>query len=232
MKEIDLLPEWYKKDKKRKLDYRKQYALLAFCVVALFSVSFLLESTVSKASANLSSLKQRAKNARITAKGFEELNQEVEQLQKKANILDYINPRISISNVLAEISYLVDDNVAFNNLEFYAEILSQKYENKKNDKKYVVRLENKKANRKNISLFGDVRYKILVSGIAADAGNVADLICALDESPYFTQVTPLYSRHKMLNLTGNLRNEKLEITEFELRLYLANYQKKTKQKNG
>ena len=91
---------------------------------------------------------------------------------------------------------------------------------------------------------GDVRFKIVMRGIAADAGDVAALVCKLEDSPYFCQVVPSFSRNaevKAANYTSgqgsakaseevpgareNIRepDKSVQVSEFEISCYLANY---------
>jgi hypothetical protein len=89
---------------------------------------------------------------------------------------------------------------------------------------------------------GDVRFKVVIGGVAADASDVAALICSLEDSPYFYQVVPSFSRTAVITQTGNSSfhskinnenskgivqqnkgNNQIQISEFEISSYLANY---------
>jgi hypothetical protein len=62
-----------------------------------------------------------------------------------------------------------------------------------------------------------------MSGITADSSNVGELICRLEDSPYFCRVIPSFSRtagqRKIARQVGG--NDKA--VEFEIVSYLANY---------
>jgi hypothetical protein len=71
---------------------------------------------------------------------------------------------------------------------------------------------------------GNVGFKVLLSGVAADASEVAKLICKLEESPYFRQIYPLFSRNAMIKTGNETVGETLQVTKFEISCHLANYQ--------
>jgi hypothetical protein len=87
---------------------------------------------------------------------------------------------------------------------------------------------------------------VVIAGVAADTRDVADLISKLEESPYFFQVVPSFSKSTKLEVKGRpstsaatdavrrateTRSEvsdagkSLQATEFEINCYLANYRK-------
>jgi len=63
----------------------------------------------------------------------------------------------------------------------------------------------------------------VISGVASDASYVADLVCKLEDSPYFCQVIPSFSRNREIKVETGVAEENLRISEFEIRCYLANY---------
>ena len=75
-------------------------------------------------------------------------------------------------------------------------------------------------------LLGQVRFKITVGGLAANASDVANLIVKLEESPYFCLVYPAYSRSKRMPVPGS-SNKYRNVSEFEIACYLANYRQGT-----
>jgi hypothetical protein len=74
---------------------------------------------------------------------------------------------------------------------------------------------------------GDVRFKVVLSGVAADASEVAELICRLEESRYFRQVYPSFSRGVKMKTSSNVAGESLQMTKFEISCHLANYQQQS-----
>jgi hypothetical protein len=76
----------------------------------------------------------------------------------------------------------------------------------------------------------------LLGGVAVDSGEVAELVCRLEDSPYFCLVCPSFSRNRGFktgnNSERNNPNSKngvsagegnFQTSEFEIGCYLANY---------
>jgi hypothetical protein len=91
---------------------------------------------------------------------------------------------------------------------------------------------------------GNVRFRVAIAGVAADAGDVGALMCKLEDSPYFWQVVLAYSRdtsiksqtsgpvamasemkEKTADTKDNVRQADAAVraSEFEIHCYLANY---------
>lgn len=70
---------------------------------------------------------------------------------------------------------------------------------------------------------GDVRFKVVINGVAEDASNVAQLICDLENSPYFCLIYPSFSRNAEVKTTSSSDGKQLQVTEFEVSCYIANY---------
>ena len=83
-----------------------------------------------------------------------------------------------------------------------------------------------------------MRFRVVIGGVAADASDVAALICMLEDSPYFCKVVPSFSRTIVINVAGNPsfnsestnetvqkneKNKQIKVSEFEISTYLANY---------
>ena len=102
------------------------------------------------------------------------------------------------------------------------------------------------SNKKELPL-GNVRFKVVIAGVAVDASDVATLMCKLEDSPYFRQVVLAYSRGDAeIGIEGasssfvetevaegagkskdrvreSVVRDKIQINEFEINCYLANY---------
>ena len=70
---------------------------------------------------------------------------------------------------------------------------------------------------------GDVRFKVVMSGVASNARDVGELICRLEDSPYFCQVIPSFSRNKKIKTKSITSGRDFPVSEFKLSCYLANY---------
>ena len=143
---------------------------------------------------------------------FAEVESEVAELKNKRMVLEAVSSKIDVAGVLAEISFLVNENIALSKVEFKAEKFGGKGTSKGGSTVRSVSADKSNA------LPDDVRFKILIRGIAADSGNVAKLICRLEDSPYFCQVYPSFSKNRKLKADSDY-----QASEFEIVSYLANY---------
>jgi hypothetical protein len=219
MKEIDFLPAWYKSSRRRQIGYRTQYAGLGGLLAAMLIWNFVAMHSVSKAMVELTHAGLESASAARAAHEFAEIKDEAAQLQEKARTIEAIDSRIDVANVLAEISFLVGKKIVLSKVEFAAE----KFEGKKKEKPGG-RAVGGNLGDKESPLLGDVRFKVLISGVASDAGDVASLICDLEDSPYFCQAIPLFTRNKEMKTAGGADGEKFQVSEFEISCNLANYQ--------
>jgi len=108
----------------------------------------------------------------------------------------------------------------------------------------VVRAVGTRLDDKKVLPLGNVRFRVVITGVAADAGDVGALMCKLEDSPYFWQVVLAYSRdtgitsrsagpartaaevkEKTAETNDNVRQADVSVraSEFEIHCYLANY---------
>jgi len=222
MKEIDFLPEWYKNSRRRQISYRTQYIALGCVFVMMVGWNFLASRSVSKAATELAQLKSKRAEAESASGEFARIESEVLRLQEKANILEEIDSKINVANVLAEMSFLIGEEIVLGKVELVAERFEDKHEGKL-DGSSVVRAARAKFGGKPDLLPGAVRFKVVIGGIAADAADVAELICKLEDSPYFWLVYPSFSRSRTIKTKAGAAGEDYKVTEFEISCYLANY---------
>jgi hypothetical protein len=244
MKEIDFLPEWYKSGRRRQLSYRTQYIALGGIFVVMMVWNFSASHTISKAKAKYAQMATEQAQAKKVSAKFAMLQSQLRGFQKKAEAIEEIDSKIDVASVLAEISFLIDEKIVLSRIEFVSEKFTDKRTTKASEHTgAVVRAIPGKLKKQELPL-GDVRFKIVIGGVAADASDVAALICKLEDSPYFCQVVPSFSRNtEIKNLSGssfgrrtdfmqeiedveeNYREEEenIQVSEFEIICYLANY---------
>ena len=222
MKEIDFLPEWYKSGRRRQISYRAQYIALGGIFVVIVVWNFIATHSISKATAAVAAEAARQAEAENVSREFARIKSQVTQLQKKAESIEEIDSKIDVANVLAEMSFLLDEKIVLSKVEFSAERFADKQEGK-TDSSSTVMLARAEFGGKETQPLGDVRFKVVISGIAADASDVAELICRLEDSPYFCQVIPSFSRNKKLKVGMKPAKGDLQVTEFKISCYLANY---------
>ncbi len=235
MKEFDFLPEWYKEDRRRHLHVRRQYLAL----VAVFLVMMILNTTalrrVDKAAAQVVGLENQRAGAEAVIREFDGLTKRLNELKGRANLVEEMDSRVDIAAILAEMSHIVSDSIVLRKVEIQAEPFART-EEREQTKGSVVRLGGKTANSGKEERLGAVKFRIVLTGVAAHPADVPDLVCKLDASQYFQRVhLSFYGSAKAQ--TGAKATPRvpggqavpgvqgdLDVTEFEIVCYLANYQ--------
>ena len=236
MKEIDFLPEWYKSGRRRQVSYRTQYIALVSVFVVMVVWNFIATHSISKVRAQHAQMSTRQAEAEGLSAKFAELKGELRGLQEKLEFIEEIDSKIDVASVLAEMSFLIDERIVLNKVTFDAEKIEGKKQGEPSPRAVVRAVRTKLSEELKLPL-GDVRFRVVINGVAADASDVASLICKLDDSPYFCQVVLSFSRTAEINVTSNasLRSKrknmnssresvgKIQVSEFEISCYLANY---------
>ncbi len=241
MKEIDFLPEWYKSGQRRQVSYRAQYIALGGVFVVMVVWNFIATHSISKVRAQFAQMATRQTQAEDLSVKLAELKSELRGLQEKTESIEEIDSKIDVAGVLAEMSFLIDEKIVLSKVVFIADKFEDKRQAKLSPRAgTVVRAVRTKLNEKRNLPLGDVRFRVVISGVAADSSHVAVLICRLEDSPYFCQVVPSFSRTavinaasnpsfrsrtKSLNTKGSVQETKgnIRVSEFEISSYLANY---------
>jgi hypothetical protein len=238
VKEIDFLPEWYKNGKRRQIGYRTQYAVLGGVLVVMVVWGLVATYLVSKTGRELAAAQPKQREAELVSQEFDRIQSQVTELQEKADIIAGIDSRINVANVLAELSFLIDEKVVLSRVEMVAERFVEDVEDKGvTDRRASVRVA---SGRRRASEGGQsgpprqVRFKVVINGMAVDAGHVAELISKLEDSPYFCLVYPSFSRNsqikeQMKRSAAGENDQQLpesyQVSEFEISCYLANYRR-------
>ena len=226
MKEIDFLPEWYKSGRKREVGYRTQIIGLGGVLIIMIVWNFVTAHSISKARAVVEQNKPMQAEAKSVSLEFAEIKSEIAGWRKKLKSMEEMNSRIDVSGVLAEMSFLIDDNIVLSHVEFDAERFDNGQQSKAlRSSANVARVAGSRLLGNEKLPLGNVRFKVIIKGVATDASDIAELICKLEESPYFCLVYPLFSRNRKMKV-GPEKN--LPVSEFEISCYLANYQEKKK----
>ena len=214
MKELDFLPEWYRRKNKQKTHYREQYTAIVSLLVVILTWSFFSVSNVMRVEAQCKAL-QNAQVAQIqNTKEVDSIEMELNQLREKAGILKSVDSTITISNVLAELSFLIDGPVVLNKVEITKEKCI--VESGDPTRSPTVRVAIGGSAKKNKEAKKEIyRFKVMLTGVATDATEVAQLVRKLEKSPYFCQVVPGFSRNRIV--------QSHQVSEFEIYCYIANY---------
>jgi Tfp pilus assembly protein PilN len=201
MKEIDFLPDWYKESRRRQLSLRRQYIALGVVFVMMIAWNMIATHMISKAAVELTQTEAERAKAEDMSLEFAKIKEQITELEKKAEFIEQVDSNINVANILAEMSYLIDEKIVLSKVQFIAEKFIDKEKNK--SKTSAVRVVGQNSRQNRGLPVGDVCFKIVVSGIASDASDVADLICSLEDSPYFMQVYPSYSRNIKVRTTAS-----------------------------
>jgi len=250
MKEIDFLPEWYKSGQRRQLSYRTQSLALGGIFVVMMVWSFTTTHSISEANAELAEMGVKQAQAATVSSELSLLRGELREFQKKAASLDQIDSKIDVANVLAELSFLVDKRIVLGKVQMIAEkVADEKESSSPAQTGAIVRVVRENPGKKKDLPLGNVRFRIVAAGVAADASDVAALMCKLEDSPYFCQVVLSFSRNTETQNEKTLQpspeaeaarkepggsgsaaesgtNKKIQVTEFEMTCYLANYKER------
>jgi len=212
MKEIDFIPQWYRDRQKQRVGYHTQYVVIIGIFAAIVLWSFGTCYFVSKAKAQINRIQASlAANADLAAQ-CNQLMTAMSRLRDKAGILDKLDHKTSIANVIGELSFLVPDNVILSKVDIGLERFT---EGVVSANKSHVRLLRRGADAAGAMPAEDSRFKVVLAGIAAGVEDVAALISALEDSSYFCQVVPGFSRAAKV--------KDFIVTEFEISCYLSNY---------
>lgn len=233
MKEIDFIPEWYRSGRQRQISHRAQYAVLGSMVVVMVVWSSILTYLVSRASGELAAAQPKQREAELVSQEFAGIQEQITKLQKKADIMSKIDSRINVANVLAELGFLIDEKVVLNKVEMVAERFAADEGTTGRRASVRVASGNRGGRGASEGNWGnDVRFKVIINGIATDAGCVAELICRLEDSPYFCLVYPSFSRNSQIRGQTSRPSagrsnwqpmENYQVSEFKISCYLANY---------
>lgn len=212
MKEIDFLPQWYKAGRRRKVNYRRQYIVLVGIFVAMVVWSFAASYSVSVSEGHIQVLQNSLDASENVSEKYMNLECTLKGMKSREKIVTELTPQTTYSSIIAELSFLADDNIMLKKLLVQAE----PYKKSSSGNASAVTFANRQDKKVDVMPVKNTRLKVIMMGLAADASNVAILMSNLEESAYFCQVVPGYSRNK--------KDRDVTVTEFEISCYVANYQ--------
>jgi hypothetical protein len=221
MKEIDFLPQWYKSDRRRQFSYRTQYVALVGIFMVMVMWNFITARSISKAGAELTRMQASQAEAESASVKLARVKGELADARKKMKSMEEIDSGIDVAGVLAEMSFLIDERIVLGKVQFIAERFEDKQQATP-DGDFAVRVAGSAIRAKDLLPLGDVRFKVVISGVAADAGDAAALVCGLEDSPYFCNVIPVFLRSRQIRNVSESADV-FRVSEFEISCYLANY---------
>lgn len=223
MKDIDLLPQWYKSSRRKEVGLRGQYIIIGAMLVFMVFWSFMTGGSVSRAQAKLSKQLPEKIKAESVIHKTRQLRQQIDQLQGKAGLLNEIDSGLNIPNVISELSLIVSKNIVLSEVSF----VSQKPKDVRQSQSQAsgIRVASRSSIGQDNVPLGNVQFKITIKGIAADTSDVGELVHKLEQSEYFCSVSLLYSRNRKFSSGVRGNQTEQQVSEFEISCYLANYVK-------
>ncbi|HSV27438.1 MAG TPA: PilN domain-containing protein [Sedimentisphaerales bacterium] len=213
MKEIDFLPQWYNDKKRLKSRYRIQYLGIASLVAVMVAWTAAMSHSISRAERHL----ERVKTSRAaceTTEEFRQMRSHLDTLHIQDGILSEIDQHLSISGAIGELSFLCGNHVRFSRIAITAERFPE-HNPADNLAANTVRAVRDAVKTPSGPHSGDIRFKVTLRGVAADATQVAALIRRLEASAWFRDVTPSFSKNGQVG--------EHVVSEFEITCYVANY---------
>ena len=212
MKEIDFLPEWYKQGRVQQEKHREFYVAIGLIVFIMIAWGIFANGRVVAAKGKNITLKNTKLTRLASETEYSQVESEYEMLKAKCQTIDSIRSHIVVSNVIAELTHLLDNGVILKKLEIKAEPIPEQ------DKKTGVTTVGAQGSDQASIFDKKTRFRIVLTGLAADTTQVAGVINKLEQSKYFFQIVPSYSKNTTVG--------QYQASEFEIICYLANYKLK------
>ncbi|MGA2915083.1 MAG: PilN domain-containing protein [Sedimentisphaerales bacterium] len=209
MKEIDFLPEWYKQGRVQQEKHREFYVAIGLIVFIMAAWGIFANGRVAAAKAKNVSLQNTRLTRTASEAEYNKVESEYEQLKAKYQMTDSIKSHIVVSNVIAELTHLLDSGVILKKLNIKAEPFPEQ------NKKTGITTAGTTSADEALQFAKKVKFKITLTGLAADSTQVAEIINKLEQSKYFFQIVPSFSRNTTIG--------QYQASEFEIVCYLANY---------
>ena len=224
MKEINFIPDWYKSGRKKQIGYRMQYIVIGSIFAVMLVWNVVTSRSVSKAHALLDIPEAERQIQESSSSEYAELTADIDRLKRQASVIEEIDSRISLANILGETSFLIDEKIMLTKLDIFAQKFDLPTKGNGTSGGSVLRKANFASSSGGVSLSGDMRFAVVVKGFAAKPTDVADLVLKFEKSKYFCQVIPSYSRNKVVRRqrTGS-KAENCQVCEFEINCYIADY---------
>ena len=111
MKEIDFLPDWYKQGRLQQKKRREFYIALGLIVFIMAAWSIFANGRAAVVKARNTTL-QNAKLIQMRSDTeYSQAQSEYQQLKSKQQMLDSVKSHIVVSNVIAELTHLLDGGI-------------------------------------------------------------------------------------------------------------------------
>ncbi len=213
MREIDFLPQWYRTGKRRQVSYRAQYLAMGGIIVVMVFWNFMMMYSINISKQELKEYNRQHKQYQVACREHERLSTNLANLQEKSKVLDEVRGGLDVSAVLAELSHLFDGTVVLRQISLAGESFGPADSASK-----LFRRGREKT------MTGDIRYKVVIRGVTVDASDMAQMISQMEDSGYFTQIYPSFSRNTEIQVKTESADARYQANEFEMNCYLANFE--------
>jgi Tfp pilus assembly protein PilN len=221
MKDIDLLPDWYTSGKRKQQSLRSQYLILVGVVVIMNVWNFVAANSLSGTEQRIREDMHKCAKARAVIAKTKEITGRIDELSKKAKLLDAIDSKINIAAVLSELSFLVDGKVVLSDVKFEAQKFNTDVQSSPSAS--GIRVAGASSNKSADTPLGNERFLVTLRGIADQTSDVGKFVRRLEESDYFRDVSLAFSRSKNVKVSAVQSSEQRQVSEFEISCDLANY---------
>jgi hypothetical protein len=143
------------------------------------------------------------------------LENEITSMKEKTALLDDISSRTDLTAILGEIAFLMREDIILSKLSIKNEPIENSNDKGPSKKIAVVQVGKKNKDQTAVAPQSPSRLKVVLTGIAAQPADAADLIARLEETPYFEHVVLVFSKPKTVR--------RQDVTEFEIQCYVADY---------
>jgi Tfp pilus assembly protein PilN len=222
MKDIDLLPEWYTSGKRKQQSLRSQYLVLVGVVVIMNVWNFVAAHSLSGTEQRIREDMHKCAKAQAVIAKTRELTGRIDELSRKAKLLDAIDSKINIATVLSELSFLVDGKIVLSDVKFEAQKFYTGVQGSPSAS--GIRVAGTSSRKSSDKPLGDERFMVTLRGIADQTSDVGKFVRRLEESNYFRDVSLAFSRSKNVRASTGQGGEQRQVSEFEISCDLANYQ--------
>jgi len=214
MKDLDFIPDWYRADQRRKRRYHRMYALLGVLLLVLVGLNVVMGRHVQRVCAEVDTVQAVIDSARLRVDEAATLQNEIMEIDRKGAALKAVAPRTRISAVIAELSHITADNIVLGKLQLVTEPVG-KTSGRQQTPGAIVRTKQANKTQDQAAMPEPVRTRVVLNGIAALPADAAAMIYRLEQSAYFEQVVPVFTRARKIR--------DYDVTEFEIHCYLADY---------
>lgn len=215
MNGVDFIPADYHQERRRQIWFRRRYATVVLIAVTWTVGTLMTRQFISRAYGQMTDLQGAYEKGFRKVEQVRELEAKVLMLARKARALDRLCPRTPVSAILAELSARVGDRVLLTDLKLTQIPIESQTPEDGGASSGVARVTAAVKSRESVLPDQPMGTSIALTGIAADAGEAAALIARLEDSEYFMQVLPGFSRNKKVG--------ERSVMEFEIQCVVADF---------